>query len=208
MATDSTLFDKFGNTVEAGRIIFREGEEGDQMYIIQGGRVKIARDIGGKEHILAILGKGDFFGEMAIVNRVRRTATAVAIDRVELLAFNRDGFQNMIKKNAQIALNIIDKLCRRLQNANLQIQHLARKDARGMVAINLRYAFQGAGAADPSLPYDRTVEEIARNLELSIETVKGYFDELGGKGILLLEGNSLRLREAGKLNQLAEHVGG
>ncbi len=208
MATDTNLFDKFGHTVGAGEIIFREGEEGDQMFIIQTGRVKIARIVGGKEHILAILGKGDFFGEMAIVNRVHRTATAVAIGRVQLLAFDREGFQNMIKKNAQIALNIIDKLCRRLQNANLQIQHLARKDAKGMVAMNLRYAFQGAGAEDPALHYDRTVGEIARNLELPLESVKGFFDEFGRKGIVQLEGNTLRLGDAKKLNDLAEHVGG
>ncbi len=208
MATDSTLFEKFGRTVEAGKIIFREGEEGDQMYIIQSGRVRISRDIGGKEHILAVMGKGDFFGEMAIVNRIRRTATAVAIDQVQLLVFNRESFQNMIKKNAQIALNVIDKLCRRLQNANLQIQHLARKNARGMIAMNLRYAFQSAGPEGPALRFDRTIEEISRNLELSMESVKKVFDDFQRSGMLHLEGNTLRLADAKRLNELAENVGG
>lgn len=207
MSNDSALFEKFGHSMEAGKIIFREGEEGDQMYIIHSGKVKISRNIDGKEHTLAIMGKGDFFGEMAIVNRIRRTATATAIDRVELLAFTREGFQSMIKKNAQIALSVIDKLCRRLQNTNLHIQHLARKDARGMVAMNLRYAFQGAGM-ERALHYDRTVEEIARNLELSLNTVKSYFEDFRKSGMISLESNTIRLADAKKLNVLAENVGG
>jgi CRP-like cAMP-binding protein len=208
MSNYSALFEKFGHSMEAGKIIFREGEEGDQMYIIHSGKVKISRNIAGKEHTLAIMGKGDFFGEMAIVNRIRRTATATAIDRVELLAFTREGFQSMIKKNAQIALSVIDKLCRRLQNTNLHIQHLARKNARGMVAMNLRFAFQGAGMGQAVLHYDRTVEEIARNLELSLNTVKSYFEDFRKSGMISLESNTIRLADAKKMNELAENVGG
>ncbi len=208
MAGESDLFGKFGQTVEAGKIIFKEGEEGEQMYIIQSGKVKVARNIGGKEQVLAVMGKGDFFGEMAIVNKVKRTATISALDRVELLAFNREGFLNMINKNAKIALHIIDKLCRRLQNANLHIKHLARKNARGLVALNLVYTFQGAGLEHASLSYDRTVEEFSENLELAMDQVRNYFRDFERAGIIKVEVNKIQLSDYDKLNDLAERLGG
>jgi CRP/FNR family cyclic AMP-dependent transcriptional regulator len=208
MALESDLFGKFGRHVEAGKIIFQEGDEGDQMYIIQSGKVKISRHISGKEHVLAILEKGDFFGEMAIVNKVQRSATVTAIDAVDLLAFNREGFLSMINKNAKIALHIIDKLCRRLQNANIHIKHLARKNARGLVALNLLYTFQGVGEEQPQLAYDRTVEEFSRNLELSMDLVKEYLEGFQRLGIIGLEGNRVKLLDQQKLNSLAEAFGG
>ena len=207
MAVDSNLFQKFGRVVEAGKTIFREGEEGDQMYIIQSGKVRISKNIGGKEHVLAILEKGDFFGEMAIVNRVKRTATVTAVDKVELLAFTREGFLSMITKNAKIALNVIDKLCQRLQNANVQIQHLVKKNAKGLVALNLYYAFQAAGWERATIPYDRTVDETSLSLQVAMETVKAYLDSFQQAGMLRIEGNSIILTDRAKLDAIAEHFG-
>ena len=208
MAVESDLFGKFGRHVDAGKIIFQEGEEGDQMYIIQAGKVRISRRIAGKEHVLAILEKGDFFGEMAIVNKVQRSATVTAIDEVDLLAFNREGFFSMINKNSKIALHMIDKLCRRLQNANIHIKHLARKNARGLVALNLLYTFQGAGEEQGELVYNRTVEEFSRNLELSMDQVEEYLQGFQRLGIVGLEQGKIRLLDREKLNSLAEAFGG
>jgi len=208
MAVESDLFGKFGRHVDAGKIIFQEGEEGDQMYIIQAGKVRVSRRIAGKEHVLAILEKGDFFGEMAIVNKVQRSATVTAIDEVDLLAFNREGFLSMINKNAKIALHMIDKLCRRLQNANIHIKHLARKNARGLVALNLLYTFQGAGEEQGELVYNRTVEEFSRNLELSMDQVEEYLQGFQRLGIVGLEQGKIRLLDREKLNSLAEAFGG
>ena len=207
MATDTTLFDRFGSFVDPGKPIFREGEEGEQMYIIQQGKVRISKSLGGKDHTLAVLEKGDFFGEMAIVNRVKRTATATALEKVQLLAFNREGFLSMINKNAKIALNIIDKLCQRLQNANLQIQHLVRKNGKGLVALNLYYAFQAAGWEAAALPYDRTVDDISLSLQISMDDVKTYLDGFQQSGMLQIDGNSIQLADRSKLDSIAEHLG-
>ncbi|MFW6139446.1 MAG: cyclic nucleotide-binding domain-containing protein, partial [Spirochaetota bacterium] len=87
----TTLFQKYGQVVEAGRVIFKEGEPGETMYIIQKGRVKITKRVNDIDKILTVLQKGDFFGEMAIIRQTTRSATATAIDTCELLAFNREG---------------------------------------------------------------------------------------------------------------------
>jgi len=202
---DTELFSKFGRQVDAGQVIFREGEEGDQMFIIQEGRVKVSRMIAGKEQLLAVLGKGDFFGEMALVTRERRTATVSALEAVKLLAFNREGFLNMINKNPKIALNIIDKLCRRLANANQHLRHLARKDARGLIAMNLRLAFQASGGVP--LEHDRTAADFAQNLELDPLQVKAVFEEFAAAGVLRIADGAVAQADAEKLAGLAEPLG-
>ena len=206
-AESSDLYARFGRNVDAGKVIFEEGEEGDQMFIIQGGRVKVSRTIDGKQQILAILEKGDFFGEMAIVSRLKRTATVSALEPVKLLAFNREGFLDMITKNAKIALNVIDKLCRRLQNANLQIQHLARRDPKGLIAMNLSFAFQSAEANRGSLFLDRTVDEFSQNLDLTRDQVKAVLNTFAKNGIVAISANTLALVDGKKLEALAEQLG-
>jgi CRP-like cAMP-binding protein len=204
---DSTLFGKYGIVIDSGKVLFRENEEGDQMYIIQEGNVRISKQIGGKEHILAVLGKGDFFGEMAIVNRAVRTATATAAGTVHLLAFNREGFLGMIEKNARIALNIIDKLCRRLQQADLQIHHLVRKSARGLMALNLYYAFAEQGFEQGSLDYVKVARDISLSLEIPSDAVIAFFEELRLSAIIDIVDNRASLRERDKLAALGEVAG-
>jgi CRP-like cAMP-binding protein len=205
MPAESELFSRFGRLLEAGTVIFQEGAEGDQMFIIQDGRVKVSRSMGGKEQMLAVLGKGDFFGEMALLTRERRTATVTALEAVRLLAFNREGFLNMINKNPKIALNIIDKLCRRLAYANQHLRHLARKDARGLIAMNLRLGFQAAGGG--RLEQERVVEEFARNLELDPETVSGALEDFQRSGIVRLSSGGIELADEAGLNGISEPLG-
>lgn len=203
MAED-VLFNKYGHVVDSGKIIFREGEEGDRMYIIQDGTVRISKDIGGKEYTLAVLGKGDFFGEMAIVNRVKRSATAVAGETVRYLEFDRQGFLNMIEKNAKIALNVIDKLCKRLQQANNQIHHLKNRNKQGLIALNLRYAFTEAGLFNAALDKIKVIRDIAMNLEISPDEVAGYLKSFQDDGIIRADETSVILLDSQRLNTLAE----
>ena len=204
MADDSSLYQKFGRTVDPGETVFEEGESGDQMFIIQNGKVRVSKKIGGREHILAVLGKGDFFGEMAIVTNATRAATVKAVSQVELLCFNRDGFVSMINKNPKIALNIIDKLCRRVQNSNLQIQHLVKRNGRALVALNLYYAFKEEGRDNALLYYDRTIEEISLNLALPMDTVKDFVQDFERQKVIKVSGNQISLENRDNLQKLTE----
>jgi len=199
--SDVTLFNKFGRVVENGQLIFREGEEGDQMYIIQEGAVRISKSIGGREHMLAVLNKGDFFGEMAIVSRMKRTANATAVGEVHLLAFNREGFVQMIEKNAKIGLNIIDKLCRRLEQANQQIKMLVKKDIKSLIAMNLYYTLQGAGVDTDNLYYDQITGNIAKNMELPVKLVQEKFEDFQNEKIISIAGNKITINNIDKLKE-------
>jgi CRP/FNR family cyclic AMP-dependent transcriptional regulator len=200
---EQKLFDKYGLTADDEKILFSEGEVGDTMYIIQDGCVRISKKIAGKEHTLAILGKGDFFGEMAIVSRMTRTATATAVGTVQLLVFDRQGFVGMIEKNAKIALNIIDKLCRRLQHANTQIQHLVKQNETGLIALNLQYAFAGQGSF-AELEYHKLTREMAINMGIPLENLVKQLEKLQDKGVLKIEDNTIRLVDPDTLGILAE----
>ena len=200
-------FARFLTHFKTGSVLFREGDHGEDMFIIQSGRVAIKKQVGDSDTTLAVMEKGDFFGEMAIVNRIQRTATVTAIDAVELLVFDREGLQNMIARNAKIAMNIIDKLCRRLQAAHLKIQHLVKRDAQGLIALHLRSLYQELPAEAAVLPFQKCLEEISLSLELPMEDVRGVLGGMQGDGILVMEGDDLRLLDAEGLVHLTESVG-
>jgi CRP/FNR family transcriptional regulator, cyclic AMP receptor protein len=204
---ENILFEKYGQTIGPGRQIFKEGDEGDKMYIIQSGTIRISRTIDQKTHVLADLTKGDFFGEMAIVSRIRRTATATTVEDTQLLAFDRAGFQSMIEKNAKIAMSVIDKLCRRLENANSQIQALVRKNEQSMVALNLYNRFMDRPEGEKAIAFDRAVKEISLSLQIPVDTVETAVHQLVEDGILSIRSNALRLRNEKGLTEMAEQVG-
>jgi CRP-like cAMP-binding protein len=201
------LLQRFSRTYPPGAVICREGEEGVEMYIIQRGKVRVSKRFAGKTHVISVLEKGDFFGEMAIVNRIQRTATVTAIDEVELLVFDREGLQNLIARNARIALTIIDKLCRRLQNAHLKIQHLVKRDARGLIVLHLRSLYQELPSDKQVVDFEKCLEEISLSLELPMDSVHAVLDALLAEGVLAREGSLLRLADSERFAGLAESVG-
>lgn len=201
------LLQRFTKSYAPGAIICREGEEGEEMYIIQKGKVRVSKRFADKVHVVSILEKGDFFGETAIVNRTRRTATVTAVDAVELLVFDREGLQNMITRNARIALSIIDKLCRRLQNAHLQIQHLVKRDAKGQIALHLRYLFQELPAGQTVVPFESTLDDVSLAFEMPMDDVRKIFAVLQQDGILGITAETISLLDREKLLQLTESLG-
>ncbi|MFW6329409.1 MAG: Crp/Fnr family transcriptional regulator [Alkalispirochaetaceae bacterium] len=206
---DNPLFEKYGTTVRAGETIFTEGEPGDKMYIIQDGTVSITKMIDGKPHELAQLGKGDFFGEMAIVlQNTKRTATVKAVGAAQILAFDRQGFEGMIQKNAKIAMNVIDKLCRRLQNANTQIQQLFRSNERSLIALSLYNRINEQATGEGKLTFDRTVEEIALSMEAPPEFVSEVLYGFDSDGIIKVDGNVIVIKDKRRLVQVARQTGG
>jgi CRP/FNR family transcriptional regulator, cyclic AMP receptor protein len=119
-------------------IVFLEEETGAILFVIASGKVKVVRtDDDGKEVILSILGEGDFFGEMALLDGLPRSATVVAIDDSELFIIHRKEFIQLIEKSPQVGTSLLRELTRRLRKADEQIENLSLKDAVGRVAAVL-----------------------------------------------------------------------
>jgi CRP-like cAMP-binding protein len=111
-----------------GDVIFRQGELGTEMFIIQEGEVDIVKHINGESHTLSHLEKGDFFGEMAVLESVPRTADAVAATEVRALAINGARFDEMLHKNPEVAVRIIRKYSKRLREANTLLERLVGRE--------------------------------------------------------------------------------
>ena len=204
----TTLFQRFGQTVEAGRVIFQEGDAGDTMYIIQHGRVKITKRIADVDKILMVLGKGDFFGEMAIIRQIKRTATATAVDTCGLLTFNREGFLNMISKNSNIAMNIIEKLCMRLEIADNQIRDFAKRDLKSLIISTLNDLKRASTASEQNgnvliLNYLHTINNIASQINSPAKEVEQVILRLADSGFLKVEGQTIKIVDTNELEKLA-----
>ena len=113
---------------EAGAMIFSQGDLGTEMFIIQEGEVEIIKHINGESHILSHLERGDFFGEMALLEAAPRTADAIAKTQVKVLVINGSRFDDMLKKNPEIAVRIIRKYSKRLREANTLLERLVGRE--------------------------------------------------------------------------------
>jgi hypothetical protein len=106
----------------AGEVVFREGEPGAEMYIIQSGAVEIYREINGERKFRRVLEKGDFFGEMSLLEGIARTATAEVVQDAEVIVINGATFDQMIKSNVEIAVRMLRKLSMRLRETTNQLE--------------------------------------------------------------------------------------
>jgi CRP-like cAMP-binding protein len=132
------LFDKYKVSFKKGSIIFAEGDLGNEMFIIQTGRVRIFKNIDGFDQTLTELEKGDFFGEMSILEGMPRSAAAEAEEDCELIKINSANFVAMIKSNVEIAIRIMRKLSLRLREANVQIEKLMHASTEMLAAADLQ----------------------------------------------------------------------
>ncbi len=102
---------------QATEFIFKQGDPGDLMYLVQDGEVEVIQDLGGSENQVAVLERGDFFGEMAVLEEEPRTHSVRALVASRLIKIDRTGFQSMLMRNAEIAVRMIRKLSMRLMSA-------------------------------------------------------------------------------------------
>jgi len=115
-------YEKFLVSHLMGEILFSEGDIGTDMFIIQSGTVELLKAIGGETRVLATLEKGDFFGEMSVLEDVPRSASARAKTDVELVRINGATFDAMLRSNTEIAVRMMRKLSRRLREVTALLE--------------------------------------------------------------------------------------
>lgn len=136
MSGKENPFAKFLTQFKKGEFVFHQGEEGDQMYIVQSGRVAIRKNIGGKRTTVNVLEKGDFFGEMSILERLPRTADAEVVEDAGVITINSQTFGEMIRSNPEIAVRMLRKYSMRMREYSEQLENLmARGDEAPVVEM-------------------------------------------------------------------------
>ena len=149
MAGEDQLFQRFGREFPKGTVLFKEGEPGKEMYVVQSGKVNITKTVRDTEKVLATLGPGEFFGEMAILNNKPRSAGAVMAEDGQLLVIDPRTFETMIRGNVEIAVRLIKKLSDRLQETDDQIENLLMRDFNSRV---VHFLLQQAGRRGKPVP--------------------------------------------------------
>jgi CRP-like cAMP-binding protein len=176
-------------------VVFFENEEGDSFFMILEGRIKVTiLGDDGREVILSMLGPGDFFGEMALLDNEPRSATAIAVEETELLSLNRADFQTVLTDNRSITTALIKILTARLRRANHQISTLALLDVYGRVArvIVDMAREEGRRLRDGRIAFRRaTHQEIANRIGTTRETVTRMLKDLERQGLIHIEGKEI-----------------
>jgi uncharacterized membrane protein len=130
---------------KAGEVLFRAGDQGDAMYVIEHGRVRIClRAKDGHEVTLTELGRGDFFGEMALLDGQPRSADARVIENARLAMLSREHFLSFVQSNPNVALEMLTALTNRLRQTDELLRHTSTRNVNVEEAARLTVADRAA----------------------------------------------------------------
>ena len=116
-------------------VLFYEGDPGDQLYAVLSGKVKLGRTAAdGRENMIAIMGPGDVFGEMALFDPSPRSTNAVAVSETRLAAIKHESFKRAQQQDPSISDQVIKTLARRLRHSNEALADLVFSDVPGRLA--------------------------------------------------------------------------
>ncbi len=211
---DAGLLERYARDYEVGTVLFREGDPGAEMYVIQSGEVEISRMMTGeKRQTLALLPAGEFFGEMAIVNNRPRSATATVKKKARLLVIDGETFEAMLRGKTEIAVRMIKSMAERLERANQQIELLLLKNSNHRVVVCLRqladeYQVDGYAGVYIPIPY----VELARRAALPADEVLDILQRLALARLVVhaseagVEGDGYVVPEVGRLLEFLEFL--
>lgn len=198
----SQIYNRFGRHYNEGDFIFKEGDQGAEMYIIQEGQVKLYKMIRGEKRVLETLGAGEFFGEMAILNHKPRSLTAQAASPVKLLIFPPETFEGLVVSNSGLAHKIIRTLAGRLERADNHIENLLYHDAESKLVNALLKLVDDQGIPEGNgFKLSMVPRELAERVSLSSDQVKRVMARLAKSGIVKLDKKSLLIPDVAKLEK-------
>jgi CRP/FNR family cyclic AMP-dependent transcriptional regulator len=183
-------------SVTRGATIMVAGDQTDSLYIILSGRLKVMMsDAEGKEVILSILGPGEFFGEMGLIDDSPRSASVLAIEPCELLSIAKRDFNKCLADNFEMAMAVMRGLVRRLREADRKIGSLALLDVYGRVArllLDMADTVDGQKMVTKRLPK----QDIAKMIGASREMVSRVMKDLQLGGYIEMRGSTIVLHDS------------
>ena len=195
------------STASRGDVVFAEGEQGDSLWVILDGRVKIGRrSADGRENMLALLGPGELFGELSLFDPGPRTATAVALTDVTLAKLSHTDLRPWITSHPEVGERLLQVLARRLRRTNDAMADLVFTDVPGRVAKALTDLGARFGTEEGDglrVQHGLTQEELAQLVGASRETVNKALADFASRGWLRLEARSVVLLDRERLGRRA-----
>ena len=190
-----------------GEVLFNEGDPGDRLYVITGGKVKLGRTSpDGRENLLAVLGPGEMFGELSLFDPGPRTATATAVSDVRLVGLGHQDLRAWLSGRPDVAQHLLQALAQRLRRTNEALGDLVFSDVPGRVAkalLDLSRRFGRQTDAGVLVAHELTQEELAQLVGASRETVNKALADFAGRGWLRLEARAVVLLDVERLHRRA-----
>src|SRR5258705_5079104 len=183
-------------------VILFEDDPGDALYVVATGQVKVVV-IGedGGEVILSVLGEGDFFGEMSVIDEEPRSAHVIAMEGSNLLVIRREDFQAILQQSPGIAMGLLRELSRRLRRVDEKVGSLVLLDVNGRVAQLLLDLADEAGVG--KVTRRLTHPTIAPMIRTVRETVSRTMRELVDKGYIEISRREILIRDRAALEASA-----
>ena len=175
--------------------IIGAGDSTDSLFIVINGRLKVLmQDEQGREVILAILGPGEFFGEMGLLDDSPRSASVVTLEPCELLSIAKTDFKRCLAENSDLSLMVMRGLVKRLREADQKIGSLALMDVYGRVARLLLEMADEVGG-EKIVVKKLSKQDIAKMIGASREMVSRVMKDLQLGGYIEVRGRSIVLRD-------------
>jgi CRP-like cAMP-binding protein len=189
--------------VPKGTVIFRQGDPGDEMFVVSEGRVRLTLGSGGLEKEIAVMNVGDFFGELSLLNGAARSATAEAAEDSTLLAIGRDVFKMMMQDDLDIVFRMMDSQGRRLSRTNEPIQELMQRLGRIRIAAHSMHRYV---AANGQLPLVIELATLGQDLKVGAPTVQATVADLAQRGIGVLQDGRWTFQSREHIDKLIEAI--
>ena len=190
-----------------GQTLFNEGDEGDRLYVILSGKVKLTRTaVDGRENLLGVLGPSEMFGELSLFDPRPRTASAVAVTDAVLAGLGHDDLRPFLSSRPQVGLQLLKSLAARLRRTNDVMADLVFTDVPGRVAkalLDLADRFGRPVDEGLLVAHDLTQEELAQLVGASRETVNKALADFASRGWLRLEARAVLLTDLERLKRRA-----
>ncbi|PDP88469.1 Crp/Fnr family transcriptional regulator [Glycomyces fuscus] len=190
-----------------GQTLFNEGDEGDRLYVILSGKVKLTRTaVDGRENLLGVLGPSEMFGELSLFDPRPRTASAVAVTDSVLAGLGHDDLRPFLSSRPHVSLQLLKALAARLRRTNDVMADLVFTDVPGRVAkalLELADKFGKEGEDGLHVHHDLTQEELAQLVGASRETVNKALAEFALRGWLRIEAKAVVLLDVERMRRRA-----
>ena len=190
-----------------GEQVFTEGEQGDTLFIVLTGKIKIGRRAAdGRENMLSVMGPSDMFGELSLFDPGPRTATATVVTEARLAHLAHTSLRPWISDRPEIAEQLLRVLARRLRRTNDALADLIFTDVPGRVAKALLGLSERFGTEEPEgvrVHHDLTQEELAQLVGASRETVNKALADFASRGWLRVDSRAVTILDAERLARRA-----
>jgi CRP-like cAMP-binding protein len=180
MKIDERLFRKFGRVFLRGTYIFREGDSSREMYYILSGRVHVLKRTGQVTKVLAEMGPGQVFGEMAALISDTRTASARAAEDSHIAVIDGNTFADLLRESGDVSVLMLKEFAYRIKNTNLALEEVAQSRIKLVAALYFLKEW-------PLDPHTDPVRDLAEYTGKEPEEIAKVLEDMAASGVITLD---------------------